>query len=334
MALFSGYFPTPAGGQLTPSGYGKKVAFDNPYLTKDEYVATPEATGLGITSSSQIYTSGQLDRVILRASAQINRLCGRYFDTQTIDETTTGFTVRPYNPELVTSIVSNPPLTSVNNMWIQVLQWFISIDVAVENSYLQVFPDTGFLKIVPLLNSAGSGTGSPIPAEILDRVPLGVLWVNYTFGFGMPQKAWPLTLVTGQTNQFQADIDNRLWAPDQQITIYNNSTSIGTSSWDLTTQKQAVTGGLTFDYTNGIVTIPNYTSGTITADFTTNQTLPFDIKEACILLVSDIIGRAQQNPLGATSYNILSYNISFGDSVINRVKELLAPYNAATITII
>jgi hypothetical protein len=203
------------------------------------------------------------------------------------------------------------------------LKWFIPVDIT--SGYLQDFPDYGYYKIVPLLSSAGTGVGSPVPAEILDRVPLGVLWTNYTFGFGQPNTGY--TLTTSQANSIKSyqapDLIWRLWAPSQTTNIYDNGTLVNSVNY-------------TIDYPNGSVTFINaYTpTGPITADFTTNSTVPADVKQAVILLISDIIGRGAQNPLGASSYSILSHSISFSDSVMDRCKELLSVYRKHSITLV
>ncbi len=325
----AGWWQTPSGFPLTPTGDPKKIAVDNPYITKDSYIETPEAIGLGINGSHILYTSGQLDKIILRASSWANRFCRRYFDTQTIDETITGFVVRPFNPSLVSVNLNNSPIAAnptsiygINSIYIQVLQWFIQVNSTGPNSYLQVFPEYGFYKIVPMLNNAGSGTGVPIPAEILDRVPLGVLWTNYTFGFGQIITGETLSAITAGTI-YQSDISNRLWAPDQTINVYVNGTLQNASAYSI-------------DYPNGIVTFGSSipTTAIVTADFTSNETTPYDLKEAVILYTSHLIGQAIHNPVGFNSMAIQTYNVTFGDKVVERAKEILSPYIRKPITII
>jgi hypothetical protein len=308
--LQSGHIQT---GNSTPTGNPMMVAVDNPYVTKDEYVASFEGQGLGITTSSPQYVSGELDRKLLQASAWINRYCRRWFDTQTVDQQDTGFQVRPYNPQLVTVILKNGPYTNINSVYIQVLQWYIQVQTG-PNSYLQNFFDKGFYKIVPLLSSAGTGLGTPIPAAILDHVALGVLWTNYTFGYGTPLTAKGLNQV-GNSNQFQAPLGNRLWAPSQTLNVYINNVLQVTSSY-------------TVDYPNGTVTFNSTPGAAVTADFVTNESVPFDIKEATILLASHLIGQGSANPLGAASYSIQTYSINFGakSKVKERVEELLEAY--------
>lgn len=302
-------------GSNTPTGAPMMIAVDNPYVTKDEFVASFEAQGLGIDANSPQYSNGELDRKILQASGWINRQCGRWFDMQTIDEQKTSFQVRPYNPQLVTVVLKNRPYAKINSIWIQVLKWFIQIDTS-KTGYLQDFYDKGFYKIVPLLSSAGTGVGSPIPAAILDRIPLGVLWTNYTFGFGTPLAAQTLTKI-GETKQYQAPLGNRLWAPSQTINVYDNGTLVDPLNY-------------TLDCPNGMMTfIATYTpTGPITTDFTTNESVPMEIKEACILLVAHLVGQALQNPTGAQSMGIQTFNITFGDNnkVEKRAKDLLDPY--------
>ena len=311
--LQSGHIQT---GNNTPTGAPYKYAVDNPYISKDEFCASFEATGLGITNQSPQYVSGELDRKLLQASAWVNRYCGRWFDTQTIDEQKTAFTVRPYNPQLVTVVLKNRPYTKINSVYIQVLQWFIEVIVSGPGSYLQDFYPSGFYKIVPLLSTAGTGVGSPIPAAILDHVPLGVLWTNYTFGFGTPLTSQTLPQI-GTSKLYQAVLGNRLWAPDQTKNIYDNGTLVASSNY-------------TIDHPNGLVTFTSsYTpTGPITADFTTNESVPFDIKEATLLLATHMIGQAGQNPLGAQSLSIQTFSVNFGDEskVYKRVTQMLDPY--------
>lgn len=310
----SGEITSPPG--FTPSGNPMMVAVDNPYMTKDDFVASFEAAGLGIDANSPFYGNGQLDKVILRASAWVNRHCRRWFDTQTIDETKTQFSVRPFNPQLTTVVLNNRPFNAINTIYIQVLQWFIQVDTTL-SGYLQIFPDKGIYKIVPLLSTAGTGVGSPIPAAILDRQPLGVLWTNYTFGYGTPVTGVTMTAVAGVTKQYQCLNKYRLWAPSQTLIVYDGITVVDSTKYDV-------------DYPNGIVTFHSDYSvvGDITASFTTNQSIPADIQEATLLYVLHLIGQAMQNPTGAKSLGLQTFNITFGDTsaVYDRAVEILESY--------
>lgn len=315
-AIVSGHIKT---GTNTPTGAVMKVAVDNPYVCKEEFIDSYEAVGLGLSSSDAQYQNGEIDRKLLEASAMVNRYCRRWFDTQTIDEQKTGFQVRPYNPQLVTVVLQNRPYSSINSIYIQVLKWFIQVDTSASTGYLQDFYDKGYYKIVPLLSSAGTGVGSPVPAAILDRVPLGVLWTNYTFGYGTPLTAQTLTIVgTSSTKTYQAPLGNRLWAPDQTTTIYDNGTAVATANY-------------TIDYPNGTVTfVTAYTvTGPVTADFTTNDSTPFDIKEATKIVAANLIGQSLNNPSGASSLSIQTYSSSWAsgnNKLEDRFQKLLEPY--------
>ena len=303
-------------GNNTPTGARMKIAVDNPYLTKDEFIQSFEGGGLGVTANSPAYQNGELDRKLLQASAMVNRFCRRWFDTQTIDEQMTGFQVRPYNPQLVTVVLNNRPYSSINSAYIQVLQWFIQIITSGPGSYLQDFYDVGLYKIVPLLSTAGTGIGSPIPAAILDRVALGILWTNYTFGYGTVMNNETLNIIAG-TKQYQARLGFRLWAPDQPFSVFDTGIVVSPANY-------------TVDYPNGIVTFNSgYTvNGEVTVDFTTNESTPFDIKQATALYAAYLIGQASGNPLGAASFGIQTYNVNFGKSKVKeRAEELLGPYS-------
>jgi len=306
-------------GLITPTGTKKMLAVDSSYVTKDEFVNYSYATGLGITSSSTIYSSGELDRILLRASGEVNRICRRFFDTQTIDETKTGFRAQPFNPQLTTVVLKNRPYRKVNSIYIQVLKWFIQVDTTSANSYLQEFPDLGYYKIVPLLSSSGGGVGSPIPAAILDKVALGVLWTNYTFGYGTTITSETLTQPTGTTDlkTYQAPIGLRLWAKSQTITVYKNSVLVSSSAYTVT------------DYANGIIKFNNVVliTDVITASYISNESVPFDIKEATMLLACHQIGQGGSNPLGMDSFSIQTYSANFGKGKLyEKAVEMLKPY--------
>jgi hypothetical protein len=314
----SGFFTTP---NNTPSGKPMVIAVDNPYLTKDEFITTEGAIGLGLTALSPLYVSGRLDRILLSASGQVNRYCRRWFDTQTIDETKNGITIRPINPQLVTNVLQNRPYQKINTIYIQVLKWFIQILTTGPDSYLQDFPDKGLYKIVPLLSNSGTGAGSPMPAEIVDKTPLGVLWTNYTFGYGKDLTGITCPQMGALTDlkTYQAPLYNRLFAPSQTINVYVNSVLADPSTYSIT------------DYPNGIIVFNNANPGgaVVTADYTTNETIPVDIKEAVILLATYMIGQGTQNALGAQSYSIQTYSVSWGgkNSTKDRFEEILHPYS-------
>ena len=310
--LQSGWIQT---GNNTPTGADMKIEVDNPYLALDEYMQSFEAAGLGLTTSMPQYGSGEIQKKILQASAWINRYCGRWFDTQTIDEQKYGFTVRPMNPQLLTVVLRNRPYSKINTIYIQVLKWFIQVDVT-QTGYLQDSYANGFYKIVPLLSTSGTGIGSPLPAEIVDHVPLGVLWTNYTFGFGKPLTGLGLNQV-GATASYQAPFGNELWAPSQPINVYVGGILQPTSAY-------------TVDCPNGIVTFPSVQAGAVTVDITTNESLPAEIKQACALLTSHFIGQASGNPFGLSSITMQTLSMNFGNEslVYKRAKELLEPYTS------
>ena len=308
----SGYFTTTTN---TPSGQKKVIAVDNPYLSKAEFLTHEIALGLGITATSPIVVSGRLDRVLLSASSQVNRICRRWLDTQTIDETKVGIQVRPLNPQLVTCVMQNRPYNKINAIYIQVLKWFIQIDISA-SGYLQDFPDLGYYRIVPLLSNSGTGVGSPMPAEIVDKTPLGVLWTNYTFGYGTPLIGLTLGQI-GATKGYQAPLYNQLWAPSQSLVVYDTGVVVAPANF-------------TIDYPNGIITfVTGYTvNGAVTVDCISNESMPQDVKEAVALIAGEMVGQGANNPLGASSYGIQTYNISWGDKtkLKMRIDEMLGPY--------
>ena len=162
---------------ITPTGNPMMLPRDSQYLSKDEYLNYPN--GLKLTTSSPLYTSGVLDTILLMASGEVNRYCRRHFNVQTIDEVYQGIRIGQDMPKLVTIPLNEGPIQVVNRIDIQVLKWFVNFSL----SYLQVFPDQGFIQIVPFLG--GGFSGVPLPSAMLVEGLLGKVWVNYTFGYDL-----------------------------------------------------------------------------------------------------------------------------------------------------
>lgn len=165
------YTPT----DVTPTGNPMMIARDVAYLSKDDFLNYPN--GLKLTTSSALYTSGVLDTILQSASEQVNRYCRRHFQVQTIDEVYQGITIGQNEPHLVTIPLNEGPLQAINRVDIQVLRWFVNFSL----EYLQVFPEQGFIQMVPFLG--GGASGIPLPSAALLRGLMGKVWVNYTAGY-------------------------------------------------------------------------------------------------------------------------------------------------------
>lgn len=334
------YVPLQSGnfnpGSDTPTSTPFVSFVDNPYLSLGTLLQNPAAQGLGLNANSPVVTSGEMMNYITRASAWVNRYCDRWFDMQRVWETKTGFTVRPYNPELITVMVQNgPPYNSINQVYIQVLRWFIQIDLTSPNNYLQDFYDKGFYKIVPLLSSAGTGAGSPLPAAIVDRVPLGILWTDYTSGFGVQLTGYNMGTGDGTTSSFQAAVGNQLWCQSnnlwsmqanvlEPLTVYDNGVAVSPSNY-------------TVDYPNGIITftVAPLNTHNITADFWTSEVIPGDVRYATLLMTMYMYAIDNFNPMMHTSLQVPGLNISYdSEAMVKRVENMLEPFRNHRISII
>jgi len=157
------------------------ISRDVQYLTKDQFLNYP--TGLKMTSSNPLYTSGVLDIILQSASAQVNRYCHRHFNVQTVDEVYHGIRIGQDEPKLQTIPLNEGPIQVINRVDIQVLKFFINFSL----DYLQVFPEQGFIQLVPFLG--GNASGIPLPSAALLSGLLGKVWVNYTYGYDViPQE--------------------------------------------------------------------------------------------------------------------------------------------------
>jgi len=160
---------------LTPTGNPQMLPRDVQYLSKDDFLNY--ATGLKLTTSSALYTSGVLDVYLQMASEEVNRYCHRHFQVQTIDEIHYDTPIGQSEPKLVTLFLGEAPVQTINRVDIQVLKWFINFSL----DYLQLDQETGMIKLVPFLG--GGASGIPLPSAALVAGLLGHIWVNYTAGY-------------------------------------------------------------------------------------------------------------------------------------------------------
>ncbi len=162
----------------TPDNMPMVTPYDIQYVTKEEFLKSPIAKGLGYNSSSEDYIDGTIDHALLKASSHVNRYCRRYFQKMTIDEIYPNVTIQVSNPRLTTVPLRYGPVQKINTIYIQVLKWFIKFEL----TYLIQHPEQRFYQIVPMISSAGT-TGTPIPSVLLEQSDLGMVWTNYTFGY-------------------------------------------------------------------------------------------------------------------------------------------------------
>jgi hypothetical protein len=162
----------------TPDGMPMVTPIDVQYVTKEEFIKSPIAKGLGYTATSEDYLDGTIDQALLAASVEVNRYCNRYFNKQTIDEMMPDFVIQVSNPQMTVVPLHYGPVQAVNTIDLQVLKWFITFSL----EYLNVFPEQHLYKIVPMISSSGN-TGMPIPSVLLEQSTLSIVWTNYTFGY-------------------------------------------------------------------------------------------------------------------------------------------------------
>ncbi len=111
---------------ITPTGQPQMIIRDNQYLSKEDFIKYP--SGLKLTSSSALYTSGQLDIMLQIASGMVNRYCRRHFDVQTIDEVYDNVPINQYEPKMITVQLNEMPIQNIIRIDIQVLKYFINFN--------------------------------------------------------------------------------------------------------------------------------------------------------------------------------------------------------------
>lgn len=118
--------------------------------------------------------STYLNNTIMTACAMVDDMCNRYFLKQQTDEIFTDTILRQSKYNLF--VLKNVPLITVDNVWIQVVSTFSEIG----DTYLQVMPEEGIVKILPTFSTTAS---VPYPFYI-DNTSTNV-WIRYTSGYAV-----------------------------------------------------------------------------------------------------------------------------------------------------
>lgn len=162
---------------LTPTGVAFQHAIDNQYITVAEFIQHPMVVdGIGLKSTDAIYTSGYLDKLLLRASTWINRYTSRHFDIQTIDETYPYTMIKRDYLSQLTINLNEYPIRKINTIYFQTLKYFTQFSL----DYLQVNPEAGYYQVSPLITSTGAVS---VPQSALENPQGTRIWTNYTFGY-------------------------------------------------------------------------------------------------------------------------------------------------------
>ena len=217
---------------VTPNGtftQAKHISF----LDINDFINYPN--GLGLSTSSPLYTSGMLQKICDAACAFIEKYCNRYFVQQTIDEITPDLEIR--QGHYITVWLRNSPIISINGINLQSFKYFIPFDL----SYMTLFQHEGYYSIIPFLSS-NIGTGADfIPANNLNSGECN-LWTNYTFGYdinSIPEPVYQAACL--QATKLVANSQNPLGATDLKMGNTEFRYNLSTGQEDMiTTQIQAL----------------------------------------------------------------------------------------------
>jgi hypothetical protein len=160
--MATAYTPSPDGNIYNPID---PQSLDTCWIQPGMY---PNLVKWGADSTYAPY----LNNAILMACAQINRMCNRKFNRQTMDQIfpDTGLVLRQYR----SFVVDNVPIYQVDKAWLQVVNTFAEID----DTYFQVDEVSGLIKILPTFSTYVQTT---LPMYAL--MPSTNLWIRYTAGY-------------------------------------------------------------------------------------------------------------------------------------------------------
>jgi hypothetical protein len=155
---------------LTPTNRGFK-GFKSPTTITECWIDSGDYPNLVAFASDPKY-SPYLDKLIIQACSQINKLTNRWWNQQEADEIIIGdkiFLQGGYS----TYILKNGPVISVTDLYAQLIDSFSVLS----SNYLQVMQDLRTIRVLPNLQLAST---SPLP--ILTSSNTNV-WIRYVSGY-------------------------------------------------------------------------------------------------------------------------------------------------------
>lgn len=155
--------------QLTPDG--TKYDPKQPQLIGDCWITSTSYPNL-VSYTTDPTKSAFVDQYIIDACGEINKMCNRYFNSQTIDQIFKNvvLNIRDYT----TFVLDYGPLETVTNIWVEVVNSFAPIDL----QFLQQLTREGIVKILPSF-SVYAQTTLPMWA-----LPTSTnVWIRYIAGY-------------------------------------------------------------------------------------------------------------------------------------------------------
>lgn len=155
---------------LTPNGR-TRLSFHNPLDINSCWITANDYPNLSVMANDP--TQGAyIEKMIVTACAQINRLCNRYWNNQTADQIFVND--KDYYGGFQTYILENGPINSVTDMYLQVSNTFLQISP----QYLQQFSDERTIKVFPFIQYAGiSNTFHQV--DVSSKLSF---WIRYNSG--------------------------------------------------------------------------------------------------------------------------------------------------------
>jgi len=154
----------------SPPGFDKKDPVDP--TTIEECWITPDSSPNLKKYALDPNISPFLEDYIIMACGMINRMCNRKFNQQQYDQILPNqlLTIRDYK----TFVLSNRPLVSIDEVWVQVVNTFALLDP----TYFQIMTYEGIVKILPQFNVYVQTT-----LPMFSLASASNIWIRFTSGY-------------------------------------------------------------------------------------------------------------------------------------------------------
>lgn len=127
---------------LTPNNR-TRLKLKNPAVIADCWISSTDYPNLVALAADATY-GAFVNKFIIQACAQINKMTNRYWNIQTADQIFM-FSPQGFN-QYQTYVLENRPINSITDIYLQVNETFSNVDL----SYMQLFDEERTVRIYPL----------------------------------------------------------------------------------------------------------------------------------------------------------------------------------------